>query len=245
MLPDSSHGVPPGCQRLEWDSTFFATTIASVDGAALVADAAGVDTWCHREQVACAYIRAAASDQPAIEAAEAFGARLVDVRVILGTATDHVAASHASAAAVRLAEPRDRETLRRIARESHHATRFYVDGRFDRARCDDFYDVWITKSCDGWADAVLVAEVDGVAAGYLTCHRRPEGGQIGLVGVDSKRQGSGAGTAMVAGAVKWFREAGLADVSVATQARNAGGLKLYQKAGFSVRSIELWFHKWW
>ena len=44
---------------------------------------------------------------------------------------------------------------------------------------------------------------------------------------------------------RWFADHGVGRVSVVTQARNAAGLRLYQRAGMTVQSIQLWFHKWW
>jgi ribosomal protein S18 acetylase RimI-like enzyme len=146
---------------------------------------------------------------------------------------------------VRPSAPGDLPQLQAIARVSHRDTRFYIDQRFDRSRSDALYEVWITKSCNGWADHVVVAEVDGAAAGYVTCHRRAGGGEIGLVGVAAGHRGAGLGRAMTMAALGWFQDHGVSTVSIATQARNAAALRLYQQAGFAVRGIELSFHRWW
>lgn len=247
MARDIPREAPIGCCRLDWDSTFFGRTIARIEPRALLQDGATVDAWCRRVHVNCAYMLADADDQAAIDAAQAFEFRLIDVRVTLETGLPAVpaAATPVGEVRVRPAAPSDLDALKRIARVSHRNTRFYVDDRFDRARCDELYEVWITKSCGGWADAVVVADIAGTAAGYLTCHRRPDGGEIGLVGVDPDRRGAGAGAAMTADALRWFASQGISRVSVVTQGRNTAGLRMYQKAGFAVRSIQLWYHKWW
>jgi ribosomal protein S18 acetylase RimI-like enzyme len=134
--------------------------------------------------------------------------------------------------------------LKAIARVSHRDSRFYVDGRFDVDRCDALYQTWIEKSCNGWADHVVVADCAGETVGYVTCHVRGSVGQIGLVGVDAAHRGQGSGRAMVAAACEWFDRRGLANVSVVTQGRNTAGVRLYQSIGMTVRSIELWFHRW-
>ena len=242
--PEPASAAPPGCTVLEWDSAFFGVTIARLEPAAVLHGGAALD-WC-AHAVDCGYLLADAADQPAIDAAQAHGFRLVDVRLTLEIAlAGRVRLEPPPHVTIRTAAPHDLDALRAIARVGHRDTRFYVDGRFDQARCDEMYDVWIAKSCAGWADRVIVAEVDGTAAGYVTCHRRDGHGEIGLVGVAARHRGAGLGMAMIAAALGWFEELGTSRVNVATQARNAAGLRLYQRAGFTVRSIELSFHKWW
>jgi GNAT superfamily N-acetyltransferase len=242
--PEAAAAVPPGCRILEWDSEFFGLTIARVDPAALVDNGRGIVAWCDTA-VDCSYLLADVADQPAIDAAHAHGFQLIDVRLTLemplaGRDRFEVPAR----ASVRPAAAGDLQPLQTIARVSHRDTRFYIDGRFDRSRCDAMYEVWITKSCNGWADHVVVAEVDDAAAGYLTCHRHGAAGEIGLVGVAAGHRGAGLGTAMTRAALGWFQDHGVSTVSVVTQARNAAALRLYQQAGFAVRDIELSFHRW-
>jgi dTDP-4-amino-4,6-dideoxy-D-galactose acyltransferase len=244
MTAPEPAAVPPGCRMLEWDSEFFGIAIARIEPAALLDSGRAVMDWCEAA-VDCSYLLTKVADQPAIDAAQAHGFRLIDVRLTLEMSLagrdrfevpPHVV--------VRPAAARDLERLQAIARVSHRDTRFYIDRRFNRARCDAMYDVWITKSCSGWADHVVVADVGGEAAGYVTCHRRGDAGEIGLVGVAEAHRGAGLGMAMTLAALHWFHQNGVATVSVVTQGRNAAGLRLYQRAGFAIRDIELSFHKW-
>jgi ribosomal protein S18 acetylase RimI-like enzyme len=194
-----------------------------------------VDTWAERNRVVCLYFLAA--DEPGLAAtAEAAGFRLVDVRVELGRG-----AAGDDAGAVRPARPEDEPELRRIARSNHPITRFYADPRFADERCDDLYETWIARSLEGWAEAVLVAEADGLPAGYVSVHAD---GSIGLIGVDPDARGRGLGRELVLGAVAWSRERGLREVSVVTQARNVPALRTFERCGFLTRDVGLWFHKW-
>jgi ribosomal protein S18 acetylase RimI-like enzyme len=45
-------------------------------------------------------------------------------------------------------------------------------------------------------------------------------------------------------ALRWFVSQGVTSVSVVTQARNVRAARFYQRAGFSIESIQLWYHKW-
>jgi len=148
-------------------------------------------------------------------------------------------------AKIRTSRESDIPTLRTIAAKSHVDSRFYADGRFDRARCDELYATWIEKSCRGWADVVFVAEHDGSPVGYLSCHAREDKrGEIGLVGIDERAQGRGLGGALVHAALRWFAERELERASVVTQGRNVPAQRLYQSAGFRTSAVQLWHHRW-
>lgn len=235
-----------GCQVLEWDSAFFGCRIARIDSAALKAHGpAAVDAWCRGEAVACACLLVDAGDQDAITAAERGGYRLVDLRVTLEAEVRPPRVSPPpGAVVVRAAVPEDVPVLEAIARKSHRTTRFYVDGRFDRARCDELYAHWIARSCAGWADAVFVACAGAHPIGYLSCHVRADRGEVGLVGVEAEHRGQGAASALVDAAFGWCAGRNLARLQVATQARNQPGLALYRARGFTLRALALWYHRW-
>jgi GNAT superfamily N-acetyltransferase len=145
---------------------------------------------------------------------------------------------------VREAGPADLEALRGIASTSHGATRFYADPNFDDARCDAFYDTWITRSFEGWAAGVLVAEGPAGPAGYVSCHLDGDTGSIGLIAVDEVARGRGTGVALPLGAVAWCAGRGATRMTVVTQGRNVSALRTFARAGFLVSSVGLWFHKW-
>ncbi len=138
----------------------------------------------------------------------------------------------------------DLPALKAIARTVHHDTRFYFDPRFPRERCDALYETWIEKSCGGYADLVLVADLHGAAVGYCSCHRRGNEGQIGLFGVHADYHGQGVGSQLIREALRWFIEQGLERAAVTTQGRNIAAQRLYQKHGFMTQAVQLWYHRW-
>ena len=235
-----------GCEVLSWDSEFFGRRIGRVEPATLAtAGTAAVDRWCASQEIECLYLLVDAADQTTSDLAQCAGYRLVDARLTLETAGPLPAvAAPDSGPSVRLAMPEDVTALTTIARECHRDSRFYADMHFDRQRCDDLYGLWIEKSCRGWADRVFVAEAGGTAVGYITCHLSPNEGRIGLVGVAVASRGLGVGRAMLREAHQWFARQGVARIAVVTQGRNSGGLRLYQRTGMAVRTVQFWFHKW-
>ena len=224
---------------LPWDTEFWGVRIARVEGETMTAaSAAEVDAWAAANDVACVYFLAG-EDPASAHAAEDAGYRLMDVRVRLARRSATVDVDRR----VRPFRADDLDALRQVARASHGATRFYADPRFPRERCDDLYDVWITRSTEGWAEAVLVAEDGGRPAGYLSLHAA-ERASIGLFAVAEDARGSGLGGALVEGAVGWAHERGLAEIDVVTQGRSAAALRVYERRGFAVESLGLGFHRW-
>lgn len=229
-------------QFLTWDSEFFGVRIGRVLSDALTPDSlAALMAWRRIQRVECLYFLADPNQAASLRLAEENGFHLTDVRVTLESGAER---ADPAPAGVRPFQEGDRAALRSIARAGHRDSRFYYDGHFPPQRCDDLYDTWIDRSVDGFADATLVADVDGLAAGYITCHRDEGEGRIGLLGVDLAYQGRALGQALVKTALGWFSQAGFTRVSVVTQGRNARAQRLYQRCGFLTRSIRLWYH-WW
>jgi dTDP-4-amino-4,6-dideoxy-D-galactose acyltransferase len=202
-------------------------------------DADAVDAWARANDVDCVYFLA--RDEPGAAAqAEDAGFRLTDVRVELGRPS-----AGEERSTLRPAGAEDEAPLRELARSNHRITRFYADPRFPDERCDELYATWISRSLEGWADAVLVAEAEGRLAGYVSLHRLEWGwGSIGLIGVAPDARGQGVGRRLVESAVAWAREQGLERVTVVTQARNVPALRLFEGCGFRMADLGLWFHKW-
>lgn len=261
------------CELLAWDSAFFGRRIARLHGGRLDPEAwAEAHAWSREQAIDCLYFLADPVDPITAPLAEQAGFRLVDLRVTLdgepGPApavpaggTPRLvaprggrrarAAPAAPPARIRPAETGDVPALRRIAAVSHRDSRFYYDPHFERARCDELYATWIEKSCQGEAAAVLVAEVEGRAAGYITCLLEPAAGsaaglcgRIGLFAVAAAAQGRGVGSLLIDEALAWLAARGAGRVSVVTQGRNQRAQRIYQKSGLLTRSVELWYHRW-
>jgi ribosomal protein S18 acetylase RimI-like enzyme len=241
---------------LGWDSGFWGFRTARVVGDTLTSERVRqLDDWCRREGVRCLYFLARSDDSTTTHLAETSGFRSADVRLTLErrnpsssmTASLTVEPSPPPRqGAIRQARPDDLAALQRIARESHRDSRFYYDPGFPRPLCDLLYETWIKVDLDGAACQVLVAEIDGVPVGYITCHLDDSrAGRISLVGVESRAQGRGIGRALVDGALSWFAANAIAaKVVVTTQGRNVAAQRLYQRCGFVTQAVQLWYHKW-
>ncbi len=234
-------------QYLEWDSAFFGLRIGKAANSRLTAEAmAELTVACHEQRIDCLYLLVDPSETTTIRFAEDDGFHLVDIRVTLDCKLPAGHPPwHSSTSGIRLAIDADIAALRPIAAANHRDSRFYQDGGFSPERCDELYATWIEKSCNGYADAVLVADCGEGAVGYLSCHIRDNGvGNIGLVGISSARQGKGLGRLLLTESLRWFAAAGITQVEVVTQGRNLAAQRLYQKSGFLTSSLQLWYHRW-
>jgi dTDP-4-amino-4,6-dideoxy-D-galactose acyltransferase len=231
-------------QILDWDSSHFGMRIGrvlAVRGEERLFERAR--EWADRESLACVYLLAEANDTAAVRLAGDFGWRMVDVRATLEAEKLMVSESHAP---VRLARAEDLPYLKRLAISSHRDSRFYTDGGFPTSACDRLFEVWIERSVldRGFAGAVFVPELDGKPAGYITCAVKNGVGEIGLLAVDPNARRRGVGTGLLQQATNWFSEQGAGRISVVTQGSNVPALRMYERCGYMIESIQLWFH-WW
>ena len=239
------------CEILDWDSAFFDRRIARYRELRCPSGAmAALAAECVTRSIDCVYVLIDAGDTESIRNLQQSRAYLADIRVTFGTqvagavkATLRPSKEHG----VRPAVEADIPALARLASMSHRDTRFYADSHFDTASCDRLYEVWIEKSCHGFADAVFVIDADrGMPSGYVTCTRTDgsSSGSIGLFAVSEDSQGRGFGKALLDAAVGWFASKGATDITVSTQLRNLRAVRFYAGTGFVIQRVALWFHLW-
>ena len=205
--------------------------------------------WCQEHDIACLYFLADPGHNPTIRLAEAMGFRLVDIRVEMQLSLSGISSPGGGRPEhdlrIRATRARDLPALEDIAAQVHQDSRFFFDEGFPAARCRQLYALWVRKSYQGFADQVMTALVEGRPAGYIALHREaPATGRIGLVGVLPSRQGRGIGQALLKDALGWFAQQGMAQAKVTTQGRNLASQRLYQRCGFRVCEVGLWYHKW-
>ncbi len=234
---------PEPVELLEWDSRFFGQRIARVRGRHLNDDLLPtILRWCSTQEVDCLYFLAAADDPQTIRLAEENAFGFVDIRTTFDRSIEGLPEESPG---IRCARPDDLPQLKRVTGQSFSDSRFYYDLHFARSSCDELYAGWIERSCQGYADCVLVSDLNGQAAGYVTCCLSPsQAGSIGLIAVDPESQGCGIGQQLVVSALHYFRNHGMKSATVVTQGRNIKSQRLYQNCGFRTQSIGLWYHRW-
>jgi dTDP-4-amino-4,6-dideoxy-D-galactose acyltransferase len=254
-------------QLLPWDTEFFGLKIGRVLPLTLDRESlAEIIHLAEEGQFDCLYFQANPEDDATVRLAEKGGFHLVDVRILLEHPFDDRPAPvprYPISGDIRLAPARlaDQPVLEEIAVEIGHTSRFYIDRRFPPDACTRLYRTWLSKAVHAERELVLVAHalpprgaepLEDRPAGLIACGVESDDTRLGssgigviqLAGVKSGWRGRGVGTALVQGALDWFRAQGLRGVEVTTQARNVPAQRLYQQMGFFTRRMSLYYHRW-
>lgn len=132
-----------------------------------------------------------------------------------------------------------------LAIQAGEFSRFATDPKIPRSKFEQLYTTWIRKS--------LTREL-AVETLVICDHYRPAGmvtlkldgaiGEIGLVAVREKYRGQGYGGRLVTAALHWFKARNCTIAKVVTQGHNQAACRLYSHCGFSVESVEFYYHFW-
>jgi len=183
--------------------------------------------------------RVPTSEVAAVTRLEDAGFRVVDAAVTLERPRCDDGGSLASA---RFAEPGDAGAVRAIASTALTQSRFHLDPEIpDEAACA-LKASWAGNFFTGdRGDWMVVAQVDGVASGFLQLLDRPDALVIDLVAVSRDHQGKGLGAAMIRFASAHCGSAPL--LRVGTQAANVRSLGFYGSLGFRIVRTEYVLHR--
>lgn len=150
---------------------------------------------------------------------------------------------------IRKATRADRDALGRLG-----ALLMDVHYNFDRRRflnpganASAGYARFLVSQLDDHDSVILVAEVDGVVIGYCYAGIEPlswkelrdEAGFIHDLALDPAARRRGAGRALVAAAIEWFRHRNMARVMLWTSTQNAAARELFQGTGFRPTMTEM------
>jgi ribosomal protein S18 acetylase RimI-like enzyme len=236
---------PVELRRLEWDSEFFGTrmgeivvqkpiraNLAQTFSDELAEDLAKALAVARAEEYSHVILRAEAGDFEPVWAAEHVGMRLVDIGVDSSFRLAEGAIAAADALAVRGATEGETAAIADLAAEAFIYSRFHADPFFSSEQVIAFHRQWATNLCLGLAHAVLIAELGGEIAGFVTCAISGDQGRIPLLTTKEGYRQRGVGSGLVLAALQWFRSQGAKLVNVKTQAHNYPALHLYHRVGF-------------
>jgi len=236
------------CTYLDWDTEFFGYRIGRVNSHQISHETAReIDEWASDQAIDCLYFLCASDDPLSTQIAEDNNYHLMDVRITFQQKLSSDNQETKIAPTMRHYQQGDLEYLQETSRTAYTQTRFYYDPNFTDEQCAKLYELWLYKSCEtDYADAVVVAEHENKAAGYVTCHLNQisKTGSVGLVGVVEAARGQRLGKHLVDYALTWFSQQGMEQIEVVTQGRNIAAQRLYQRCDFVTKSVQFWYHKW-
>ncbi len=206
---------------------------------------------CRAERVRLLITRCATADLPSVHALESAGFHLMDTLVYYRRSLriDVPLPLVEHSASVRSATKDDADRVEAIAAAAFggYSSHFHADPRLDRAMCDAVYTSWARASVlsRDLADEVLVAEMNGTVAGFLTLKfASPETGEGPLIGVAPEFQGLGLGRVLMLKGLDWFQTRGATWMQMSTQVTNTRSQRVWVRLGFEPIHSLYTFHHW-
>jgi dTDP-4-amino-4,6-dideoxy-D-galactose acyltransferase len=135
--------------------------------------------------------------------------------------------------------------MENLAIEIGRNSRFGADPRIPENTMIKMYRLWLRNSLNRQvADAILVVRHSGRVVGMSTVLGKNGKGCIGLFAVDKDLRGKKVGVALARAAQTWARRKGFRFARVVTQETNIPACRLYEKCGYHLDRVELFYHFW-
>ena len=236
--------------KLTWDSAFFGFGVGRVTCLRLTESIeARVRENAADQELSFLECRCGSGDRMSVTTAEAHGYSLADTRVTLELKDLRTNGDDSNRKLhIGVARKEDIDALVAIGSDLYRDSRYYFDGRFVEETLRAFYGTWIRNGVLGtFDDFTLVLYDNGCPIGFCTVRLErdhPAAGRIGLFGLSRHHHGKGLGVAFLRASLDKLASDGVTTMEVATQSRNVAAQRLYQRAGFLTKRVELIYHKW-
>jgi ribosomal protein S18 acetylase RimI-like enzyme len=260
MIKLDNNFITVEIEKLDWDTNHFGIVMASMtirqkekihsksDIDSLICEAMDM---AHKEGIEHVTVKLASDSKKLIHSCEDRGFRLMDTRVeFIFDYKDTKIIDIKNQCIIREGKAEDEEKLVSISIESfsNYIDRFHSDEKIDNVKADKLYELWVRNSYKGYADSIIIAEVEGEIVGFSTfkefVSQTDSGEKIGeivLSAVSKKARGKGVYTSMINEGVKM----GLRRMNyllVKTQIDNIAVQKAWASLGFKPYRSEYIFH---
>jgi ribosomal protein S18 acetylase RimI-like enzyme len=235
-------------QTLEWDTRFFGHAIArlalpagEVRPEAVLAQLA--QAW--SQGLACVYLELPFQGPELVALGQRPGFHLVDLKTTLAADPSALAGADPPAEIASRALPAWAAALDPIVLDLARLSRYAFDPRFGPEQARRLYREWLRVALAGEFCSDILAWLEaGVPRGFLTLRRRGGVPHIDLVGVAADCRGHGVGGHLLRAAAARLARAGERHWRVVTQGHHAAALRFYERLGFTVASVALFYHVW-
>lgn len=233
---------------LDWDTEFFGVPIGRLDvpGATLSRDTlAGGLGEARRRGLACLYFETPFARSADLAGFGGRGIHLVDIKTLLARPLDPAEGSGEEEGVIDRAPAERYSELESIAEDLALRSRFRYDPHFGESGSRRLYREWLRKSVhEGFCSDFLVSlDPEGVR-GFLTVRMKDRSPFIDLLGAARRARGRGVSGRLIRAAGRRLARRGSVKLSVVTQAHNIPALRAYEKSGFTVQSVNLFYHLW-
>ena len=170
------------------------------------------------------------------------GFRVVDCALIFEMNAEYSQES----TSIRSALPRDEGRVREIASNAFRFSRFHLDPMISKSIANRIKADWAGNFFNGLrGDAMLIAEVDGMVAGFCQLIIRDNRAIIDLIAIDASCSRRGLARSLLASITGCITARGLSvnRLVVGTQSANIPSVNLYESFGFRMVSSNLVLHR--
>ncbi len=248
LMSDSSVGFA-FIRQLAFDTTILGFPVGKIDSALANTDNAKKELipliLKKTQEMGLQYLtyRLSAGDQQMISALEAQGFIQVDsYQIMIRKSGQRAIEKLNHPVLIRDAREEDIVSLQEGIASTFRYSRFFTDSLISAEAATTMHKEWISNSIKGEvAEHVYVAEVEGVAVGFITLemdHQIEECfgtkmGHIPLIGTNPEYRGRHIGLQLTNYALEhWFAEQQAELIRIETQSTNIPANKTYHKAGF-------------
>lgn len=223
------------------------TAKAEISDGSVVSD---VIKFCTDNGVQLLIVRCPTSDLVSVQKLERQGCLLMDTLIYYGcNLRGNPPPDHVSEILVRSFKKGDEADVRRVAAQAFdgYYGHYHADSRLDRAKCNETYVDWASKSCldKRAADQVFIAEHKGEVVGFGTMKANsPDEGQYILGGILPLYQGRGVNRMILINCMSWCIDRGIGSMITATQITNLAAQKVWIRLSFEPGRSYYTFHKW-
>jgi len=228
--------------KLEWDSEFFNFNVGKINQSILSQnDLKSIAELMFLGNFKLAYY--SSKHELNIENNTSLEIKFVDKKTTFVKKVNPKLKAHASIFTYNEKIPTDK--LVKLAIQSGVYSRFNVDTKIGRDKFEELYRIWVTKSVEREiAKDVIVYVHDNETAGYLTIGEKNNRADLGMGSVDSQYRGMGFGRVLFENAEKRAFDLGYTQIQIVTQGNNIPACQLYESIGYTIESIDYFYHIW-
>lgn len=233
-------------EKATWDTDFFGYPIGRIRARQLdVPQLNGLIKMAGGEHYRLVYLFVNPDDEVLNQAAQQFGATLVDQKVTFRTVIanqedvledQHIIDYSAESPSKKLIE---------LSLQSGIYSRYKTDPNFKNGEFEKLYLAWIENSVNKKiASHTFVYMEDGDELGVVTAQVQPELAQIGIIAVDEHARGKAIGSKLMKHLMDGLKKNNVPLLDVATQINNTNACNFYKKLGFHQHTLVNIYHIW-
>ena len=230
--------------KLNWDSDFFKFNVGKITGSIVaIQDLEIIENLIENNNSRLTYFSSLEEIPSFVFKSQRFDISLVDKKT---TFTKKINPNLDIDPSISIVDTNiSREKLIELSIQSGIYSRFKIDKRIGKNKFEEMYSLWMINSLNKKiAKEVLIYIEENALAGFVTLREKNNRADIGIIAVDNSFRGKGIGKKMMTSAEKWFSNLGYKTIQVLTQGNNIPACKLYESCGYSIESVEYFYHIW-